>query len=929
MAVTVGEAVGYLDLDISGFLQGLKTANTEAENKSKSLAEALGGGLQKAGGKMVTAGKVLTASVTTPIVSAGTAAVKTAADFDSSMSQVSAISGATGNDLQSLRDKALEMGAKTKFSASEAADAMNYMAMAGWKTTDMLGGIEGIMNLAAASGEDLATTSDIVTDALTAFGLSADDSGRFADILAAASANANTNVSMLGESFKYVAPVAGALGYSAEDTSLALGLMANAGIKASQGGTALRTMLTNLVNPTDEMAITISKLGLQLDDGEGNMLSFRNVMGQLRDGFGELKIPEEEAIKAIQDIEAAWEAGELTEKQYAEALEYQMEAAYGAEGALKAKAAADLAGKTGMSGLLAIINASDEDFNKLADAIDGSSQEMALLEDGSIVPLTEALQSGRRVVEKYNGAAEQMASVMQNNLNGRITILKSALEGLAIQIGEIIIPYVEKFVKKAQEVVEWLSNLSEEQKENVLRWAAIAAAIGPALLVAGKVIGVIGGVIKAFSGMSKAIKAVKSGVTLLKGGITGFATAITSPMTIVVGLVAAVAAAFVTLWTTNEEFREKMIAIWDGIKEKVSSFVKEISSRFGEFSISFESIVEFLKKVWFGFCDLLAPVFIAIFENISSVLGGLLDGIIGIVDAFIGLFTGDWKKFTGGLKKVWDAFWKTAKSIFNTYVNALKSLANVFFGWFGTNWRSVWNKAKEIVTTAWTNIKTSVKSKIDGVKSDIKSGLENAKETITSKLDSIKDKFESIFESCKTTVKTQIDKIKGFFNFSWSLPKLKMPHFKINGSFSLNPPSVPSMGVEWYAKAMNGGMILNRPTVFGYDSKTGKFLGAGEAGSEVIVGTNSLFNMIYRAVSRAMASVLSTTASDIVNTVRDNSTQAIDTEKLAHVLARVMSKVPIQNNVNVEMQDGNVYMDSERVGRKLAPVVSRIVAQGI
>ena len=195
----------------------------------KQIGEA-GEILQNVGDKIFDVGATLTTKVTVPIAAAGTAAVKTASDFDSAMSKVAAVSGATGDDLEKLRDKAREMGSKTKFSASEAAEAMNYMAMAGWKTGDMLSGIDGIMNLAAASGEDLATTSDIVTDALTAFGLSAADSGHFADVLASASSNANTNVSMLGESFKYCAPIAGALGFSCEDTAEALGLMANAGI---------------------------------------------------------------------------------------------------------------------------------------------------------------------------------------------------------------------------------------------------------------------------------------------------------------------------------------------------------------------------------------------------------------------------------------------------------------------------------------------------------------------------------------------------------------------------------------------------------------------------------------------------------------------------------------------------------------------------
>ena len=339
----------------------------------------VGSKLESVGGAVSDVGKKLL-PVTGAIATIGSAAVKTTADFDSSMSQVSAISGATGEDFDALRAKAREMGAKTKFSASEAADAMTYMAMAGWKTEDMLDGIEGIMNLAAASGEDLASTSDIVTDALTAFGLTAKDSGHFADILAATSSNANTNVAMMGETFKYAAPVAGALGYSAEDVAVAIGLMGNSGIKASQAGTALRTLFTNMAKPTDTVALAMNKLGISLDDGQGNMKSFQEIMNDLRSGFGQLRLPASEVEAEIAHMDSLFESGELTEKQYTAASEDLMNRAYGAEGALKAEAAASLAGKMGLSGFLAIVNASDEDYEKLTNAIyncDGVTQEMA------------------------------------------------------------------------------------------------------------------------------------------------------------------------------------------------------------------------------------------------------------------------------------------------------------------------------------------------------------------------------------------------------------------------------------------------------------------------------------------------------------------------------------------------------------------------
>lgn len=254
--------------------QELRRLEQQAEQSATALQKigATGEKLQAVGDKVSSVGQKLL-PVTGVVTGLGTAAVKTAADFDSAMSRVAAVSGATGSDFDKLRDKAREMGAKTKFSATEAADAMNYMAMAGWKTEDMLSGIEGIMYLAAASGEDLATTSDIVTDALTAFGLTAEDSGHFADVLAAASSNANTNVSMMGETFKYCAPVAGALGFSVEDTAEAIGLMGNSGIKASQAGTSMRSIMTNLTGDVKLSGAAIGDVTIATTNADGSMRS--------------------------------------------------------------------------------------------------------------------------------------------------------------------------------------------------------------------------------------------------------------------------------------------------------------------------------------------------------------------------------------------------------------------------------------------------------------------------------------------------------------------------------------------------------------------------------------------------------------------------------------------------------------------------------
>ena len=369
----------------SNFSSTMKACSGYAENLKSTLTSGIGFGAMAAiGSKAVSVVGNGLKSLTTGAISAGT-------NFESAMSSVASISGATGNDLKELTSKAKQMGATTQFSATEAANAMEYMAMAGWKTKDMVSGIGGIMNLAAASGSDLARTSDIVTDALTAFGKSASDSGTFADVMAAASSNANTNVEMMGETFKYVGAAAGAMGYSIQDIALATGLMANSGIKGSEAGTALRSVITRMAKPTKESSTAMKKLGLSMTDSKGRMKSFGTIMKDMRKG-----------MKSI------------TEDQ-------------------KASYAAMLGGQEAMSGVLAIANASEKDFNKLSKAIDNSKN-----------------------------AAQNMAKVKLDNLKGDVTILQSSMEGLGITIFDQVGGNLRGLVGTATDVVgkinEKLSN---------------------------------------------------------------------------------------------------------------------------------------------------------------------------------------------------------------------------------------------------------------------------------------------------------------------------------------------------------------------------------------------------------------------------------------------------------------------------------------
>ena len=414
----------------------LKRLEQEAKSCESKLAKMadVGAKMQTVGDGMTSAGKKIM-PVSGAVAALGAVSVKTAADFDASMSKVAAVSGATGEDFDKLRDKAREMGAKTKFSASEAADAMNYMAMAGWKTEDMLSGVEGIMNLAAASGEDLATTSDIVTDALTAFGMTAKDSGHFADILAAASSNANTNVSMMGETFKYSAPIAGALGFSAEDTAQAIGLMANAGIKSSQAGTSLRAIMTNLSKDFTISGKAIGDVTIATTNADGSMRSLNDILADARVAFSGLSESEQAA------------------------------------------AAKSLVGKNAMSGFLALMNAAPSDIEKLEGAISTCSDE----------------------VDGYSGAAEKMAAVMQDNLSGQLTILKSQLQELAISFGDALMPIIRKVVSVIQAFIDRLNGMSEGQRRVILIIGAFIAALGPFLVILGTVISKVGIAMQAFA----------------------------------------------------------------------------------------------------------------------------------------------------------------------------------------------------------------------------------------------------------------------------------------------------------------------------------------------------------------------------------------------------------------------------------------------
>lgn len=621
----------------------LKKLEEQANQSATALQKisATGEKLKSAGSAISGVGTKLL-PVTAAVAAAGTAAVKTAADFEAGMSKVAAVSGAAGGDLDKLSAKAREMGSKTKFSATEAASAMEYMAMAGWKTEDMLGGIEGVMNLAAASGEDLATTSDIVTDALTAFGLTAADSGHFADVLAAASSNANTNVSMMGETFKYCAPIAGSLGFSVEDTAEAIGLMANAGVKSTQAGTALRTIMTNLSGDVKIAGSAIGEVSVATTNADGSMRDLSDILADCRTAFSG-----------------------LTESE-------------------RASAAESLVGKNAMSGFLALMNAGEADVNKLSGAIAGC-----------------------------DGAAENMANTMNDNLEGQLTILKSGLEELAISFGEVLVPVLTDIVKALQGFVGWLNSLDEGSRKIIITVALVAAALGPVLIVVGKVISSIGTIMTVIPKLAGVINTVKTAFTALN------ATMLANPIVLIIAAIAALVAAFIYLWNTNEEFRQFWIDLWEDIKETAVNV--------------WNAIKEFMSAAWEAIKTTCQTVFNAIAQFFITIWDAIKNTVTTVVNAVSAFLTTAWNTIKTTISTVLTAI----QTVFATVWNGILSMITAVVKGIQTTISTVWNSIKQTITTVVNAIKAAVssafnamwngiKSTVGGIYNTVRDGFNNA-----------------------------------------------------------------------------------------------------------------------------------------------------------------------------------------------------------
>ncbi len=653
--------------------------------------------------------------VTAAVGGLGAVAVKVASDFDSAMSQVAAVSGATGKDLEALRDKAREMGSKTKFSASEAAEAMNYMAMAGWKTGDMLSGIEGIMNLAAASGEDLATTSDIVTDALTALGLSAEDSGHFADILAAASSNANTNVSMMGETFKYCAPVAGALGFSAEDTAEAIGLMANAGIKSSQAGTAMRSMMTNLTGEVKFVGDAFGELTIQTTNTDGSMRSLGDILADCRAAFAQMSESE------------------------------------------KAANAEALVGKNAMSGFLAVMNAAPGDIEKLNSAInncDGTAEKMAATMQDNLAGQLTILKSQleelaisigeilmpyiRQIVGWIQGLVDWLNSLDEGTKKIIVTValVAAALGPVLIVIGKVV-----GAVGTIMTVVPQIAS-------------AISGVIA---FVSGTVIPAISAVVAAIGWVPLAIAAVVAILVVLYNKCEWFRDAVNAIWTQIKEFFVSaweVICSFFTetipnAWNSLVSFFQGIPAWWSGLWQSVGDFFGNIWTNMMNNPV-LTGIVDMIRSLW---------------ENLSTTLQGIWNGIktaasgaweliknvvLGPVLLLIDLVTGNFTKLKEDAANIWNNIKNAASNIWNGIKQVVGSLAqglanhvSILFNGLKNTIANIWTAIKNTASSAWNGLKNLVSS----IASNLKQAAVNAFKAMVSGIRSALSSLGSVVQS--------------------------------------------------------------------------------------------------------------------------------------------------------------------------------------
>lgn len=602
-------------------------------------------------------------------------------NFTSTMSEVSAISGATGEDFEKLEACAREYGATTVFSASNAAEALKYMSLAGWDADQSTSALGGVLNLAAASGMELGAASDMVTDYLSAFAMEAGDAAYFADLLSYAQSHSNTTAEALGEAYKNCAANLNAAGQDVETVTSLLEGMANQGYKGSEAGTAMAAIMRDITNGMKDGAIKIGETSVAVMDAQGNFRDLTDILTEV-----------EAATNGMGDAERAV--------------------------ALSSTFTAD-----STKGLNLILNEGMDNIAGYEEELRGAS-----------------------------GSAEEMANIMNDNLSGDVAAMNSAFEELGLKIYDALesklragVQFITNGVIPA---IEWLGGHIPEVTIAVSGLGAVIAAMN-------------------WGTISSKIAMVKGALVKLAAALGG----VSLPAIAIIAVITAVALAFTNLWKNNEEFRNKITAIWDGIKAKFDEFGQGIVDRLNALGFEFEDITEVMKAVWDGFCEVLAPIFEGVFQQISNILNEALDILTGLFDIFAGIFTGDWDMIWQGVQEVFGAVWDFVVATFENWISTFTSLADTVLGWFGTDWETVWTNVKTFFSDTWNAISSFFSGILTGIKtfftdtwnaivsffSGILSGIYSS---VTGTMTEIHDTFTNIWDS-----------ITGFLSGAWETIK--------------------------------------------------------------------------------------------------------------------------------------------------------------
>lgn len=602
-------------------------------------------------------------------------------NFTSTMSEVSAISGATGEDFEKLEACAREYGATTVFSASNAAEALKYMSLAGWDADQSTSALGGVLNLAAASGMELGAASDMVTDYLSAFAMEAGDAAYFADLLSYAQSHSNTTAEALGEAYKNCAANLNAAGQDVETVTSLLEGMANQGYKGSEAGTAMAAIMRDITNGMKDGAIKIGETSVAVMDAQGNFRDLTDILTEV-----------EAATNGMGDAERAV--------------------------ALSSTFTAD-----STKGLNLILNEGMDNIAGYEEELRGAS-----------------------------GSAEEMANIMNDNLSGDVAAMNSAFEELGLKIYDALesklragVQFITNGVIPA---IEWLGGHISEVTIAVSGLGAVIAAMN-------------------WGTISSKIAMVKGALVKLAAALGG----VSLPAIAIIAVITAVALAFTNLWKNNEEFRNKITAIWDGIKAKFDEFGQGIVDRLNALGFEFEDITEVMKAVWDGFCEVLAPIFEGVFQQISNILNEALDILTGLFDIFAGIFTGDWDMVWQGVQEVFGAVWDFVVATFENWISTFTSLADTVLGWFGTDWETVWTNVKTFFSDTWNAISSFFSGILTGIKtfftdtwnaivsffSGILSGIYSS---VTGTMTEIHDTFTNIWDS-----------ITGFLSGAWETIK--------------------------------------------------------------------------------------------------------------------------------------------------------------